>query len=211
MYTEQQLKEFKERVNQTKKLGRAAIINIAAKTISDDPKSLIRDDNVLVSVWYNNAEVKVEFKERSPIKYLTYGAEVYCNVVVRVSLDRVSGSGGSLISNSENNTSESVFSTSYLYRTTKETQKAIDRVLKLNNSNDPKYHINTSSTINTIIREQKDHYAIQIYDVHSITYKINKKSGKIHDYKNPYKNFYPTPAVLPQYPKPFGPWIEIKE
>ncbi|WP_159092295.1 hypothetical protein [Aquimarina sp. Aq107] len=211
MHTEEELKIFKEKVNQTIELGRATIVDIAANGISNDTESLINDENVLISVWYNNAEVKVEFRERSPIKYLAYGEEFYFQVVAKVSIDRVSGSGGSVVRNSENETSRSGFSSTYLYRSTNNTKAAIDHVLELNNTNNPKYHIRTSSQIYTIIREQKNYYDMQIYDRYSITYKIDKKSGKIYDYKNPYKNFYPTPASAPSFPMPFGPWIEIKE
>ncbi|SEK35378.1 hypothetical protein SAMN04487910_0325 [Aquimarina amphilecti] len=211
MHTEEELKIFKEKVNQTIELGRTSIIDIAAKTISINSESLFNDEKVLISVWYNNAEVKVEFRERSPIKYLTPGAEVYFKVTVKVSVDRVSGSGGSVVRNSENKTSRPGFSPTYLYRSTNNTKAAIDHVLELNNTNDPKYHIDESSQIYTIIREQKGYYDIQIYDRYSITYKIDKKSGKIFDYENPYENFYPTPASAPHFPMPFGPWVEMKK
>jgi len=211
MHTEEELIEFKERVGQTRKLGRAAIINTASKRAMDDPESLVYDQNILVSVWYNNAEVKVEFKERSPIKYLSYGAEVYFKMAIKVSVNEVSGYGGTIIHNTENNKSRSPISSIYLYRTTKETQTAIDHVLKLNNTNAPKYHIDRSSQINTIIKEQKKYYEMQIGGRYAITYKIDKKTGCIYDYKDPYKNFYPNPSSSPNFPTLFGSWIEIEE
>ncbi|WP_344926618.1 hypothetical protein [Aquimarina addita] len=209
MHSEEDLKKFKEQVDQTIALGRDAIIATASKAVSDDPKSLIKDENLHVSVYYNEMRVKVIFMERSPIIYLSYlsDSEFYLKIGVFVYLDKVTGLEASSIPD-EYSTGFSL--NRYIYRATKEKEIAIDKVLALNNTNDDMYHINKNS-INTIIRERESFYAIQIGHSYPITYKLDKKSGKIYDYKDPYADFYPSPAS-PPYMIPYGgEWVEMKE
>ncbi|PKV51169.1 hypothetical protein ATE84_3241 [Aquimarina sp. MAR_2010_214] len=210
-FTEEELRIFKERVTETRALGRAGIIAKAAKAASDDPESLIHDKNVLISVWYNDIEVKVEFIEHSPVRYIPYDSKCVTNMEVYVSTDGVSGSSSSDVYESEGYVSD--FSKPiYLYRSTKEKELMIDKVLKLNNTTDDVPNIDKSIYTNIIIREQKDHYAIQIGSSYPITYKIKKKSGELYDYEDPYRDLYPTPDIEYDAPPPIGgEWIEMKE
>lgn len=211
IYTQEELQEFKEQVANTKKLGRSTIILIAAKAISKDPESLIKDKDVFISVWHNDIQVKVQFIENSPIKYLPFSSEkVYSKMNVYVSVDTVSSINGSVISNKKERTSD-FFKRKYLYRNTKEIENKIDTILQLNNSNDA-YVINKSTHHGIIIREQESYYDMQIGLSYPITYKLDKQSGNIFDYEDPYKDFFPTP-LQPELisPQIGGEWIEIKE
>ncbi len=87
-FTDKELKEFRKRVLETRKLGRAGIIAVAAKAVSDNPISLINEKDVIISVWYNHIEVKVEFIQRSLLLYIPRGSRYATKMEVHVSLDK---------------------------------------------------------------------------------------------------------------------------
>ncbi len=212
MHNEQELEELREVVNQTIKLGKRVIVNVALKDVSIHPESIINDDKITISVWYNDIQVKVEFNERSPIRYFPIGSQYFLKKTVYVSLDKVSGSGGEVMYNNENEGLAIGFNKAYLYQTTEQKQKTIDLIFELNNRNDPKYHKDQAIQQYINIREREAYYEMQIGDEFPSTYKISKKSGEIYDYKDPYRNFYPSPDSAPIGPPPVGgPWIELKE
>ncbi|MBW1296090.1 hypothetical protein [Aquimarina litoralis] len=212
MHTKEQLKEFKEIVTQTRKLGRDQIIRTALKDASKDPASLLDNEKVSISVWYNDMDVKVEVQQYYPIRYLEMNSKYYMNKTIYVSLDKVSGSNGRIIYNEKNKQISDAFGKTFLYQNTEDKVKIIANVLELNNSNDAKYYIDPLTQRRITIRERYDFYEIQIGDSYAVTYKLDKLSGKIYDYKDPYKNLLPNPATGPFGPSPIGgPWIEIKE
>ncbi len=209
MYTKEELKQFQKEVKEIKKMGRAAIIRMAVNEVSGDPESLLNDENVHISVWYNDVEVKVEFIDNSPIRYLPYNSKYYYRVEVGVYLSERRSLTGRIIDNlaQEDNPYDKDV---YLYRTTKEKQKLVDHVIKLNNSNKKAFPIENASVV--LVREQEKYYDIQIRMDYPIIYKINKTSGKIYDYEDIYQDFYPTPLPDPiGPPHPGGAWKEMKE
>ncbi len=212
MHTEEELQEFKKIVSQTRQLGREKIVYIALTDITDDPESVLKNDKVTISVWYNDLTVKVDIQEHSPIRYFPMNTKYHLEKTIYVSMDHVSGSSGSIVYNQKKEQSVDHFSKVFLYQHTEAKKKMVSKVFQLNNRNDPQYYLDSETQRHITIREHKDHYRIQIGDQYAITYNIDKESGKIYDYDDPYKNFYPTPTAAPFKPKPLGgSWIEIKE
>lgn len=210
MYTEKELEVFKEQVNKTKSLGRERIIYLAAKSISDDFKALIKDDKIFKSVFYNNISLKVDVKLYYPIIYLPYNKEYFYESTINMVDGRAMGSGGSTISNITNKNSKDLFKTKF-YIHTKEKELKIKEVLKLNNANE-KYFLDIKKRQGIIIKEQNKYYIIQLGHSYPITYKIDKITGEIYDYSDPYAKFYPSPAEPPfRKPDVEGKWIEMKE
>ncbi|MEW7281184.1 hypothetical protein ABW636_21525 [Aquimarina sp. 2201CG1-2-11] len=209
MYTKEELKQFRKEVKEIKKRGRAAIIRMAVNEVSGDPESLLNDENVHISVWYNDVEVKVEFIDNSPIKYLPYNSRYYYRAKVGVYLDERKSLTGRIIDNlaQEDNPYDGDV---YLYRTTKEKRKLVDHVIQLNNTNENAFPIDQAEVV--LVREKEDYYDIQVGMDYPITYKIDKVSEKIYDYEDLYKDFYPTPMAEPiDLPEPGGKWKEWRE
>lgn len=212
MHTEEELQEFKRIVNYTRSLGKEKIINIALQDITDDPESILKNDKVSISVWYNNLRVKVDVQEHSPVRYFSVNTKNYLEKTIYVSVDRISGSSGSIVYNKKKEQSADHFSKVFLYQHTEDKKRMVSKVFELNNSNDSQHYIDPSTQRHITIREHTDHYEIQIGDQYAIIYKLDKESGRIYDYEDPYKNFYPTPVSAPFKPEPMGgSWIEIKE
>lgn len=210
-FTLDELRGFKEQVIETKKLGKDSIIAMAAKVASDGTKPLFQDKNVFISVWYNSIQVKVEFIEHSPIRYIPYNSNCVTKMEVYVSANGVSGTSGSGMFESDGYVND-ISKPTYLYRTTKQKEAIIDKVIVLNNANDNVSNIDKSINNGIIIREQKNHYAIQIGLSYPINYKIEKQSGRVYDYEDLYRDFYPTPVSMGITPPQIGgEWIEMKE
>ncbi len=210
-HSKEDLERLRQEADSVKNLGRQAIIDLAAKAICDDPEMLYKDENVNIRVWYNDLEVKVEFRESSTIRYLPYAHKYLYEKSVRVGVDKVSDAGRCLVSNLEN---DSLGTKAPFYRNTSDKKAIIDKVRKPNNANKdvPPIPENPAPWGWIIIRDRKDHYAIQLGKTYSTTYKIDKKSGKVYDFKDPYRGFYPTPYGGPTYPPPLGgEWIEMKD
>ncbi len=209
MYNKEELEKNKLEVGKIKKMGRSAIIKLASKIASDNPKSLLNNEDVIVSVWYNDIEVKVMFVDRSPMRYLSYGSRYYYEMEVSVYLDDKRSLTGRIIDNPDKK-DNFYHGETYLYRSTEEKKKYIDYVIKLNNSNKNSFPIDESPVV--VIREKEKYYDIQIGMNYPITYKIDKESGKIYDFEDLYRDFYPTPIANPVKPiHPGGEWKEMKE
>lgn len=211
MHTENDLKTYKEQVIKTKALGRDSIIKLATQSVNDNSEVIINDDKILKSVWYNKISVKVEFKIFYPIVYLPYNTEYFYETTVNVIGSKVIGKGGTTISNISNKNLEDFFNTK-LYYHTKEKESKVKAVIKLNNTNDEKYYLDKEKLQRVIIKEQKEYYILQLGYSYPITYKIDKITGKIYDYEDPYSGLYITPAQPPIRENPVeGKWIEMKE
>lgn len=208
MYTNEKLKQYQKEVEVIKKMGKAAIVEKAVKEVSEDPRFLLSDENVATSIWYNNIKVLVVFEDISSIRYLPYDSKYYCKMEVIVSPKEMSFVREDFI---DNLPEENIFYKNEvcLYRTTKENNKLIDKVIQLNNSNKDAIFIGTHNAV--LIREREKHYAIQVGKDYPITYEIDKVSGKIYDYEDLYKDFYPTPVPEPiDLKSSEGEWKEMK-
>ena len=210
MHTKDQLKVFEAQVEKTKSLGRDKIIEIAARSVSGAPEVLIKEDKIVSTVWYNKINVKVNFNILYPIKYIALDKEYLNNTSVYITIGSVSSKGGSLISNIENKNVKSI-GTAKLYISSKVKELKIKEVIALNNTNAKKYYLDNKTQQRITIKEKKAYYDMQLGDSYSITYKIDKTSGEIYDYKDLYDRFYPTPVIMPNLIDPIaGEWIEMK-
>lgn len=212
MHTEEDQLTFEAQVDKTKSIGRRRIIEIAAKSISDQPEALMNDNNVIITVVFNKVSLRVDFRLVYPIKYIPYGAEYYEEASVSLVDNRVSGKSGLLLSNKNKETRDS--RCKYLYVASEEKELKIKEILRLNNLNDEKYFIDHDTRLVTI-KEKESYYDMQIGDSPCpLIYKIDKVSGKIYDDVQINKvedEFYPSPSFINDIDPDPDPWIEMKE
>ena len=156
-----------------KKLGRDSIIKLAMNFMDNK----IEPANYDIRVLANKTNVVVSFY--IPVKYVPYNSEYFYDAVVDMTNEFISYDNYSNPREYQNNQVS-------FYKPNKEDQKNIEFIINAISENGTKGGIPPIDLTNfkdhLIIRETPKHFDIVfVSETYDLTYKINRKSGKISD------------------------------